>query len=167
MPYIVKAFDSVGQSWVKWPTTSLRRAFTEYPRNDQSYPPVENLSEIVRMVRSFVAAESSGSSEQPALPRSSLWSQENNDLEIGFHIEGHTGSWALSIEQTVVEDALEDIGYLFNESGELTPSTQKPNALTPLYLETVEVYPLTIGLPDSRWAQVGDDIFPEMQDGYT
>ena len=118
MPYLVKAFDTVAQSWVKWSTSSLSRAFHEYPGEAQGYPPVINLSEKVRVVRSV----STGISDGFSGIASSLWELVNDELVFGFHIEGHTGNWAVSIEQELVkEHAYIDLGFILEEDGELVP----------------------------------------------
>ncbi len=118
MPYLVKGFDTVAQSWVKWTTSSLRRAFHEYPGEAQGYPPVINLSEQVRVVRSV----SSGAFDGVSGASSSLWELISGELVFGFHIEGHTGNWAVSVEQELVkEPAYIDLGFILEEGGELVP----------------------------------------------
>jgi len=127
---LVKDYWSAGSKWITWETTSLARAYSDYPyAGVAGYPLVADLIGQLNVVFYGLAGSGVGAG---SLPDGTVWEVEDNgdgefDITPRFAIEGHTGSWGVAV---VEEDPAQ-----------------------PITSQSLDVYPLDAeyALPDRWW----------------
>lgn len=148
---LVKDYWSAGSKWITWETTTLARAYAEYPyAGVAGYPLVAELVGQLNVVFYGLVGSGVGGG---SLPEGTIWEVVDNgqgefDMTPRFAVEGHTGAWGVAFYEPASDSALRAMRV----EGDDARVDDTPGAHL-ITSQSLDVYPLepAYALPDRWW----------------
>ncbi|MGA1353415.1 MAG: hypothetical protein ACO32I_01320 [Candidatus Limnocylindrus sp.] len=155
---LVKDYWPNGAKWITWETSSLARAYVDYPyAGQQGYPaPAELAGQL-----NVVLLGGSGIGFAASIPEGTVWERADNglgefDMVARFAVEGHTGSWGVSFYEPSRDGTVIAALPVVGDDVIMAPLP----GVSALTTQSLDVYPLEpeYAMPDRWWAYVNGEL---------
>jgi hypothetical protein len=143
----VRDYDSETGKWLVWEASTLQKAYVETPYTNAVFAGQLHITRDRFEAGGVVASAD-------LVPRS-VWRQDGDDVFAGFHLNGHTGRWAIDIHEPAAGGRT--LRGLVEENGDYVPEGSGDAFGAIFTLDLIDIYPVRDGLADTLWlAQDGD-----------